>query len=702
MHDVAQIATPALAAEGPAKPNAHPVYRPDIDGLRALAILSVVIFHAIPSALRGGFVGVDIFFVISGYLISCIIFGSLKRGDFSFIDFYVRRIRRIFPALILVLASAYVLGWFTLLPDEAVQLGKHIVSAAGFVLNVALWQETGYFDTASELKPLMHLWSLAIEEQFYLVYPLLIWGAWRLGRSILGTVVALGVISFALNILWIQIDVTQTYFSPLTRFWELLAGAVLAQRQTFGLTEAADGMKHRISRWLDSKNPFLSFSEQARADILALCGLALILVSVSAIHQALAFPGWWATLPVSGAMLLIMAGPHAWVNRTVLAHRLMVFVGLISYPLYLWHWVLLSFTRIFNSEIPSLEVRASAVLLSFLLAWLTYRLIERPIRSQSRWGSRAKAGMLCGLLAFVGFAGYASYQWADLGIKRPAQEIAAILEGNGRERFSFTPYPTQRTCKNEGLQTMCTEPQKDQTIFFWGDSHASSLYPGLNTLQANHPSIGVIQWTGCGNPPFIRLGNYTDEAWCDKAAQRLTHNLAGIQMIGKTRPGIVVLHARWAYTHYHTNQSESVLKLKETVEAIQSVSPATKIVVLGPVPNWKTSLFRQMFVYWRKSIPATLPPQYMNSGLVQDIAEWDNFLGNEVPKLGVTYLSAYKVLCNAQGCLTHIGPEVSNLTAIDYGHLSPAGAIYLVDHIAPSLLELLGPAGSAQPTQPAR
>lgn len=694
MHDVAQIPTPALAARGSAKSNAHPVYRPDIDGLRAVAVLSVVIFHALPGVLPGGFVGVDVFFVISGYLISCIIFGTLKHGDFSFIDFYAHRIRRIFPALILVLASAYVLGWFTLLPSEARQLGKHMASAAGFVLNMTLWHEAGYFDTASEFKPLMHLWSLAIEEQFYLVYPLLIWCTWRLGRNILGVVAALAVTSFALNILWIEVDITQTYFSPFTRFWELLAGAVLAHRQTFGWTKAADGLKPRISQWLHSKNPFASCSEQTRADLLSFCGLVLILVSISVIHEGLAFPGWWAALPVSGAVLLILAGPHAWLNRKLLAQRLMIFIGLISYPLYLWHWVLLAFTRIINSEIAPLGVRASAVAVSFLLAWLTYRLIERPIRSGSR--SRTRTGMLCGSLAFVGFAGYISYQWEDLGIKRPTQEIAAILADNGRESFSFTPYPTQRVCKNEGLQTICTEPQKDKTIFLWGDSHASSLYPGLNALQRSYPSIGITQWTGCGNPPFIKLGNYTDAAWCDKVTQRLNHNLAAIQMIGRTRPDIVVLHARWAYVHYHTNQSESIQKLKETVDAIRSVSPVTKIVVLGPVPNWQTSLSREMFAYWRRSFPGTLPPQYMNSGLVQDIAKWDNFLGNEVPKLGVSYLSAYKVLCNAQGCLTRVGPRSSDLTAIDYGHLSPAGSIYLVDHIAPSLLELLGPAAGAQ------
>ena len=180
--------------------NAHPVYRPDIDGLRAIAILSVVIYHAFPTKLRGGFVGVDIFFVISGFLISSIIFRSLQRGDFSFSEFYARRVRRIFPALILVLAASYTVGWFVLLPDEFKQLGKHMAAGAGFVQNIVLNKEAGYFDTASELKPLMHLWSLSIEEQFYLIFPVLIWGAWRLGLNALSVALLLVLLSFGLNL----------------------------------------------------------------------------------------------------------------------------------------------------------------------------------------------------------------------------------------------------------------------------------------------------------------------------------------------------------------------------------------------------------------------------------------------------------------------------------------------------------------------
>ena len=181
-------------------PNTALTYRPDIDGLRAFAVIAVVTYHAFPALLPGGFVGVDVFFVISGFLISSILYSNLEAGRFSMLDFYGRRIRRIFPALILVMSACYALGWFVLLPDEYAQLGKHIAGGAGFVQNFVLWSESGYFDNAAETKPLLHLWSLGIEEQFYIVWPILLWIAYRLRLNLLSMTILIAVISFVLNI----------------------------------------------------------------------------------------------------------------------------------------------------------------------------------------------------------------------------------------------------------------------------------------------------------------------------------------------------------------------------------------------------------------------------------------------------------------------------------------------------------------------
>jgi len=198
--------------------------------LRALAILFVVIYHAFPSVISGGFIGVDVFFVISGFLISRIIYTQLETTGFSFTQFYIRRIKRIFPALFVVLLFCFVFGWFNLLADEFKQLGLHIAGGAGFVANLVLWNESGYFDNASETKPLLHLWSLGIEEQFYFFWPILVCLAWKRKMNLLWVGVAVGVMSFTLNLYEVlyTLNFTKAFYSPLTRFWELMVGAVLA------------------------------------------------------------------------------------------------------------------------------------------------------------------------------------------------------------------------------------------------------------------------------------------------------------------------------------------------------------------------------------------------------------------------------------------------------------------------------------------
>ena len=229
----------------------HSKYRPDIDGLRAIAVLSVVAFHAFPSWIRGGFIGVDVFFVISGYLISTIIFENLDKGTFSFSEFYSRRIRRIFPALLLVLIACFAFGWFALLADEYKQLGKHIAAGAGFISNFILWNESGYFDNSADAKPLLHLWSLGIEEQFYIVWPLLLWFVWKRKFNLLTITIVLAVASFILNLKGVKQDMVATFYSPQPRFWELLCGSLLAwftlyKKYTFSV------IKSKIDVWLSS------------------------------------------------------------------------------------------------------------------------------------------------------------------------------------------------------------------------------------------------------------------------------------------------------------------------------------------------------------------------------------------------------------------------------------------------------------------
>ncbi|MDO9392637.1 MAG: acyltransferase, partial [Methylotenera sp.] len=317
-----------------------------MDGLRAVAVLSVVIYHAFPKFIRGGFIGVDIFFVISGFLISTIIFGSLERNSFNFIKFYSRRIKRIFPALLLVLTASFVFGWFALLADEYKQLGKHIAGGAGFISNFLFWKESGYFDNAAETKPLLHLWSLGIEEQFYIVWPLLLWLAWKKRFNLLTITILVAVISFALNISKVHSDAVAAFYSPQTRFWELLVGSVLAY-MTMHRRSLSPKFKHKLDMWLGQ----IIYAQAPEANgktlhnVQSLLGAFLILAGLLIITKERHFPGWWAVVPTLGALLIISAGVHSWFNRVVLSNRVLVWFGLISFPLYLWHWPLLSFVR---------------------------------------------------------------------------------------------------------------------------------------------------------------------------------------------------------------------------------------------------------------------------------------------------------------------------------------------------------------------
>ncbi|RYZ08074.1 MAG: acyltransferase, partial [Comamonadaceae bacterium] len=266
------------------EPLAHPKYRRDIDGLRAIAVVSVLGFHAFPQWIKGGFVGVDIFFVISGFLIGTIILGSLQGSGFSYREFYARRITRIFPALLLVLAASLAFGWYALLPGEWQQLGKHVAAGAGFVSNFAFWSEAGYFDNAGETKPLLHLWSLAIEEQFYIVWPLVLGLAWRRKWPMLGVIGGLAFASFLLGVGTVHGHRTAAFYSPVPRFWELMLGGVLAYLRL-----------HRPQR--------LSRGREAQA----LVGIVFLALGLLAIRGNKAFPGWWALLPTLGAFFCIAA-----------------------------------------------------------------------------------------------------------------------------------------------------------------------------------------------------------------------------------------------------------------------------------------------------------------------------------------------------------------------------------------------------------
>jgi peptidoglycan/LPS O-acetylase OafA/YrhL len=460
----------------------HPKYRPDIDGLRALAVLSVVGFHAFPGFFPGGFIGVDVFFVISGFLISKIIFESLEKDQFSFSGFYGRRIRRIFPALIVVLFACFIAGWIDLIPEEFEQLGKHMVGGATFVSNLMLWSEAGYFDFSSESKPLLHLWSLGIEEQFYIFWPLILWFGFKRRFHFLWPIIVLGIASFALNIVTLDLHLrTAVFYNPLTRFWELFLGSGLA-----------------YASWKKTQLP--SSFAFINSNVRSIIGLALLGLGFVLIKKESEFPGWWALLPTLGAMFVLSADAHSWINRTLFFNRILVWFGVISFPLYLWHWPLLAFPFILSDGVPPTKIRAIAVVLAIILAWLTYRLIEKPLRFGNH--PQAKTRGLIIVMALVGTLGLATYLKQGFP-QRMNPQFQVIAEQFKRSDESSSQCIAKYV---GGGNSFCRIKKIDSpaTAAIFGDSHAGHFYWGLaDYIEKKGGNLINLGAGGC--PPFLGI-----------------------------------------------------------------------------------------------------------------------------------------------------------------------------------------------------
>lgn len=557
----------------------HAPYRPDIDGLRAIAVVSVVVYHAFPSLLTGGFIGVDIFFVISGYLITLALMDQTERGQFSLADFYARRIKRIFPALLTVLVACFMFGWAWLLADDFTNLGRHVAAGAAFASNLVLWSESGYFDASAESKPLLHLWSLGIEEQFYIVWPLLIWAAWRARIHFLWLTLALGVASFIWNIESSHVDTTADFYSPLSRAWELLCGGFLAW---WTLSRAHPGVAGEVRS--------VHAAGRASAAEQALCTAGLICLGLGFfyIRDTVLFPGYWALLPVMGAMGLIAAGPHAWLNRYVLANPVAVWIGLISYPLYLWHWPLLSFSRMMFFKGLSDAFLVGIVLLSVLLAWLTYRLIERPIRF--RWRTSRVVPALVAGMVMVGASGFVVMNNGGFPAVagRPDAKLSRNLELIGHN------FGLDRSCvpDNAFNSSQCVTGE-NPNLYLWGDSHSMHL---AEALRAGDPALGFRQQSMTACAPILDLTLLTPprftEVW---GAKCLEHNRRVFDWLSaQSSYEYVVLASPFrlgpqlmtAQGMVEGNAEIYLLHLRRTVELLRAQGFKPIIIAPAPAPSY--------------------------------------------------------------------------------------------------------------------
>ncbi len=643
-------------------------YRADIDGLRGVAVLSVVAFHFFPYKITGGFIGVDVFFVISGFLISSILFASLDRGDFSIVEFYDRRIRRIFPSLITVVLASLVFGWFVLFADEYQQLGKHVVGGAGFISNLILSSENGYFGNAGELKPLLHLWSLAIEEQFYIFWPLLLAFAHKRKWNFLPIMAVVAIASFLGNIYMVDSNPTATFYWPIYRFWELIIGGILA-----GITLSRPQL---LSRYSNAQS---------------LIGFILLMIGFIAIDKFSQFPGWWALLPTLSAFLLLAAGPTAWINRAILSNKILVWFGLISYPLYLWHWPLISFAKILDGDIDGKpQLKVALLLTSVLLAWLTYRLVEKPLRFKSN--KRTSSFLLFGLLltGLLGYSCIASNGYDGLGFRIKEKTVFAShfenlapelkyykregIREKYREQCNFynlamddAGIPTRVPLQSISKECYVRNPNVKNSVLLWGDSHAAHLYPGVS--QNLPKNWQILQVTSSGCRPDISAKQDSSSNYCKRS------NWFAMKLIAKEQPDTVII----AQNNEHNTAKMSLIK--STLESLG----IKNIIFAGPTVHWQRELPKVMLRdLWENT------PQRTFVGVENKILEVNQLLKKDFKSSASSQLvSITDYFCNKEGCLTYLGNDRKlGITSFDYAHLTPiASDAFAKDVLVPAIVK---------------
>jgi peptidoglycan/LPS O-acetylase OafA/YrhL len=665
--------------KSPVVAHSDTVYRPDIDGLRAIAVILVMIYHAFPHRLPGGFIGVDIFFVISGYLITKIIFGELGRHDFSLTRFYQRRIRRIFPALIVMTLSVVALGWYILPPIEFESLGTNVAGGAVFIQNLVLLDQVGYFDIAAEKKPLLHLWSLGIEEQYYLVWPLVLMGVQQLRLNAITLTMLLAASSFVAAILLIESKPDAVFYLPFTRAWELFAGATLAiwaaSAMDLPISRASSVGARKVASTLEDFLQNLMWASDVRPrgsllqDVFAILALAAIGVAAFKYHPGIPYPGYAALVPVAAAVVLISTD-RSIINRIALALRPVVYVGLVSYPLYLWHYPLLAFLRTVWIDPPPRALLLT-VAASVALASLTYHFIERPLR-RPKLGDAGRTFALLGAMTAVGCLGAMVALNRGIPSRIPAEMRAFLDDGsksaaywrNGRCLMG----PEQSAAD---FASECRGNGKRPLVFLWGDSYAASLYPGLSeAVTAKDGSVAEFTASAC--PALIDYVN-AQRRFCKPINDRV------LEIAFELRPDIIILYSTWSYSEQDLDAG-----LKKTV-ALLRAKQLKNIIVLGPPATWKGSGLSDNLIdyYYEGGAHSLIPIRTFYRSNDEWTSHLDSILEADAAANGVKYISLRNIMCNQDGCMARVGPDGSQLMAFDTGHLTTAGSRYITEAILP-------------------
>ena len=622
-------------------------YRSEIDGLRALAVIPVILYHAGSKLFSGGYVGVDVFFVISGYLITSIILAELEAGTFSLAHFYERRARRILPALFVVMFVCLPFAWFWLTPQDTKSFSQSLVAVSAFSSNILFWQTSGYFDTATELKPLIHTWSLAVEEQYYMLFPLFLMLTWKLGKCwIIGSLTLVFVASLiAAQLISVNQPSFAFYMLP-TRGWELLIGAFIA---FYYVNHHIKKHKHNVEQ------------------LGSLIGFVLIAYAVLSYDEQTPFPSVYTLAPTLGAALIIIFSTHKTLIGKLLSSKLFVTMGLISYSAYLWHQPMYAFARQQGYEEPSLLLVSVITVVILPLAYLTWKYVERPFRN-SYFFTRKQI--------FI-YAAIGSILFLGIGfIGQKTNGFPQRFKYDARIDYRWGEYTRQFKChlQNQSLLTLERDAEcftnKPKRILLWGDSHAASLYPGLYEITRNS-EYGITQLTQNGCPPLLNLKS-KDRENCELINDDI------LKYVEKNNFDIIILGSAWDYFP-GLNQ-----RLTKTINSIKIKSPFSKIVLISTVPRWNVSA-QHSYLKIVNNSPEFLPPQGYMYAPAKILHNIDENLFDVAKNTSVQFISASSYLCKSENatnfCLLSTSGKIEDLTYSDQGHLSKMGSLYLINEI---------------------
>jgi len=631
------------------------LYRPDIDGLRAISVTLVVLYHAFPSTFSGGFIGVDVFFVISGYLITSIIHKQLNSNTFSVIQFYQRRVLRILPALLIVISSVAFVGWILVKDYEFTTFGKHIFSSAFFFVNFVYIEESGYFDLDSIKKPLLHLWSLAIEEQFYIFWPLCLIALYKFKQYL--KVVLLIIIGCSLIYCYLLslVDNNYAFFHPLSRFWELAIGGYIAYLPIYG---------RRFSGFI--------------SNIALVIAIALLIFATYYYNDQMLYPGIYALIPVVSAVLIITFGESSSVAKSILSNSLSVYVGKISYPLYLWHWPILSITSLMYLDTLTSIHLIALVLASVFLSITTFHLVERRINNN--FYEQTKAIILLLILILLGIFGSAintnlgypsrSINHRPFTLDKSINSYFDIYENNNsiqaiweeerqsaiRSKICHLKTKEQSFVSfSQNLETCLLLNETKTNILVLGDSIAADFYVSLTyALGKEH---NILQLTGAG----CSVGK---ENLSDGCRSLLNYAKEFIKTNDLLK--YIVIGGSWSNPRPDYN-----ININSVFDYIELIGNKKTYLVGPPVtfkPNVKDIIHKSIFI----TNQASISQKYLDKSALS----LNNEMSSMSSKKGITYIDRINLYCTDKYECPIIS-EDGKLLIPDYGHLYVEGAKYL-------------------------